>query len=203
MAEQQETIPVKFSEDLAQYAEIRAVRHQPMTLHELVGLVLTTTGKQPARIQEILRRGTCTYNIYRYWWEGIELDAATLAGVLAEFPDPEPTRALRAEACAWILLVSADEPTPHTLLVEREVASRRRWLRRQSFWEGLLALAEAKAPAYREYSYYHRGDIYACALDTRDLERLEAELARLASRGLRQQIARAAWRELQLFCPRS
>lgn len=203
MADRQQTIAVKFSEDLAQYAEIRSVRHQPMTLHELVGLVLATTGKQPARLQEILRRGTCTYNIYRYWWEGLELDAATLAGILGEFPDPEPVRAFCAEACAWILLVSADEPTPHTLLLERGLASRRRWLRRQSFWDALLALAKAKAPAYRDYSYYHRGDIYACTLDARDLEQLEAGAARLASRGLRQQLARAAWRELQLFCPRS
>ncbi len=80
MADLPDTIPVKFTEDLAQYADIRPVRRQPMTRKELVGLVLATTGKHPERIREILRRGTCTYNIFRYWWDALELDPATLAG---------------------------------------------------------------------------------------------------------------------------
>ena len=77
------------------------------------------------------------------------------------------------------------------------------WFRRESFWDFLLQSATGKRPAYREYSFYHRGDLYDCALDARDLARLDFEAARLARRPLRQQLARAAWERMQLFCPRT
>jgi len=78
-----DTIAVRYSEDLAQYADLRPVVRQAMTLEELLGLVLATTGKHPGRVRAHLRSGTCTYNIYRYWWEGFEIDDATLDAALA------------------------------------------------------------------------------------------------------------------------
>lgn len=197
-----ERIPVRLTDEVAGYVDTRPVLRQTFTLHDLVGLVLATTGKNPARIAEILRSGTCTYNIYRYWWDGFALDEARLEAVLAEFPNPDALRAFRPEACTWMMLASAEEPVPHTLMLERSVLSRRRWFQREGFWDFLLGLARAKAPAYRDYSYYHRGDLYACALEAGDLAQLDQAAARLAPRGLRQQLARATWVRLELFCPR-
>ncbi|MFQ5926147.1 MAG: hypothetical protein ACE5MH_01790 [Terriglobia bacterium] len=197
-----ETISVRLTEEVAGYVDTRPVLAQRFRLHELVDMILATTGKNASRITEILRSGTCTYNTYRYWWDGFVLEADALAAVLAEFPDPDPARPFRPEACTWVLLASVEEPIPHTLTLDRATASRRRWFRRESFWDFLLQLAQMKSPAYRDYSYYHRGDLFACALATRELALLDLQAARLGPRGLRQQLARVAWQRMELFCPR-
>lgn len=197
-----ERIPVKLTEEVAGFVDTRPVLRQVFTLHELVDMILATTGKHAARVTEILRSGTCTYNTYRYWWEGFGLDEAALRAVLAEFPDADPTRAFRTEACTWVRLVGGDEPRPHTLLLDPAVAGRR-WFRRESFWDVLLQLAGVKIPAYHDYSYYHHGDLYVCTLELRDLALLHSQAARLGPRGLREQLARADWQRLELFCPRT
>jgi hypothetical protein len=197
-----ETIPVKLADEVAEYIEARPVLRQTLTLRQLVDLVLATTGKNAPRIAEVIRSGTCTYNRYRYWWQGFTLDDDTLARLLAGFPDPDPARPFDAAACAWVQFVSDEVPFPRTLLLEREQAARRRWFRRESFWDALLALARTRPPAYREYSYHHRGDLYTLSLDDRDLARLAAAAARLCPRSLRPPLGRARWQHLQLFCPR-
>ena len=199
-----DVIAVKYSEDTAQFADLRPVRRQPMTLHELVGLVLVTTGKQPSRLRERLQKGTCTYNIYRYWWDGFPLDDATLSAVLAEFPDPDPARPFRAEDCIWVRVHDAQEPVPHSALVEKREAERRRWLRRQSLWDFLLDFARATQPAYLDYSYYHRADLYRLELIPADRARLRQASERLAPRALKHALARGPdWVWLELACPRA
>lgn len=204
MADPAELIQVKFSEDLAQYAEARPVRRQPMSLRELVGLVLTSTGKHPARLAERLHSGTCLYNIYRYWWEGFTLDLATLETILAEFPDPDPARHFNPDACAWMKLYDAQEPVPHSLALEKQEAGRRRWFRRQSYWDFLLAFARARQPAYLDYSYYHRADLYRTGLTPPDCALLLEQSRRLAPRPLARQLERSReWTWLELACPRT
>ena len=146
MSSPSDTILVKFSEEVAQYADLRPVRRQPMTLAELVGLILTSTGKHPERVQEKLRGGTCTYNVYRYWWEGAEISSQALADILAAFPDPDPSRPFSAAACLWVRLLNPGEPAGHSLTLEKQEAARRRWLRRESPWDILMNLAEKKQP---------------------------------------------------------
>ncbi len=197
-------ITVKYSEDLAQFAEVRPVRRQPMSLHELVGLVLTATGKHPDRVRERLRSGTCPYNIYRYWWEGFEIEDAALAAVLAEFPDPDPARPFRREACLWARLSDSSQPVAHTLLIEKAEAAARRWFRRQSFWESLMDSVGRKQLLYQEYSYLHRADIYRTELTAGDRSRVAAEAQRLARRGLRERLLQRSveWTRLELACGR-
>jgi hypothetical protein len=199
----QDIIAVRYSEDTAQFADLRPVRRQPMTLKELVGLVLTSTGKNSARLHERLQKGTCTYNIYRYWWEGFALDATTLAAVLAEFPDPEPTRPFVAQACQWVKFYDAQEPVPHTVLVEKREAARRRWFHRQSFWDFLLDFARRRQPAYLDYSYYYGADVYRIGLTPPEHALLRQESRRLARRGLESRLARGSeWVCLELACRR-
>ena len=199
-----DSIPVKYSEDLAQFAELRPVVRQPMMLPELVGLVLATTGKHPERVRVLLRGGTCVYNIYRYWWDGLEIDDATLETVLAEFPDPDPARAFRGEDCVWVQFADAHEPAPHTLLLEKVETARRRWLRRQSFWDFLMEFAAAKQPVYQDYSYYHRADLYRAELTGGDRALLQWESRRRAPRTVQRRLGhRSDWAWLELGCPRS
>ena len=203
MADATELVQVKFSEDLAQYAETRPVRRQPMTLKELVGLVLTSTGKHPARIAERLQSGTCTYNIFRYWWEGFAPDPAALAALLAEFPDPDPARAFQAEACQWMRLLDSREPVPHALSIEKAEAARRRWFQRRSCWDFLLEFAQARTPVYLDYSYYHRADLYRVALTPADRIALVQQSRRLAVRTLAPQFDRGLdWTAMELACRR-
>lgn len=204
MAKPTEPIPVRYSEDLAQFADLRPVRRQPMTLRELVGLVLTTTGKDAARIQTRLQAGTCTYNIYRYWWEGFELEAGALARVLAEFPDPEPGRLFRPEDCLWVLFDDAQELLPHRVLVEKEEARRRCWFHRESFWDFLMDFAAHCQPRYHDYSYYHRADLYRTdALDPGARSQLLQKSRRLARRRVRERLESGhGWVRLELACGR-
>ena len=196
-------IQVKYTEDLAQFAETRPVRRQPMTLHELVGLVLTSTGKLPARIAERLQSGTCTYNIYRYWWDGFALEPARLAALLAEFPDPDPSRPFQTEACVWIHLLDSAEPVPRALALEKGEAARRRWFRRRSCWDSLLDFARARAPAYVDYSYYHRADLYRVELTPADRDSLVEACRRSAVGSLARQFERGLdWVALELACRR-
>jgi hypothetical protein len=203
MAESPHLIQVKFTEDLAQFAETRPVRRQPMTLKELVGLVLTSTGKQPERIAERLAGGTCTYNIYRYWWDGFALEPGALAAVLAEFPDPEPARHFQAEACVWIQLLDSAEPVPRALRLEKAEAARRRWFRHRSCWDCLLELAQSQSPDYVDYSYYHRADLYRIGLAPADRLALLTECRRLAVRSLARRFEHGLeWVALELACRR-
>lgn len=199
-----EKIPVKYSEDLAQFAELRPVVRQVMTLGELVGLVLTSTGKHPRRIRAHLRSGTCVYNIYRYWWDSFEIDDATLNAVLAAFPDPDPTRPFRGGDCQWAKFYDARQPVPHSLTLEKQEAARRRWFRPQSFWNFLMDFADRQQPVYQDYSYYHRADLYRAALSGVDRARLRHESRRLAPRSVQQRLTRPDdWVWLELGCPRS
>ena len=46
-------------------------------------MILTVTGKDSARIRQILRSGTVVFHFYKYWWEGFEMSEAELAPLLA------------------------------------------------------------------------------------------------------------------------
>src|SRR3972149_3784364 len=118
-----QVIAVRYSEDLAQYADLRPVVRQAMTLEELLGLVLATTGKHPGRVRAHLRSGACTYNIYRYWGAGFEIYDAALAALPPRSPDPAPARRFPGPACLWVRLADAQEPKPHALTVERAQAA--------------------------------------------------------------------------------
>ncbi|MGH9862924.1 MAG: hypothetical protein ACRD35_05810 [Candidatus Acidiferrales bacterium] len=196
-------ISVRFTEYLAQLADLRPVRHQPMTLRELVGLVLTSTGKQPGRVRERLRGGTCDYNIYRYWWDSLEIDPTTLERILAEFPNPDPDRPFRPQACLWARLSDSYKPVPHQLLLEKKEVARRRWFRSQSFWDFLLDFARSQPLAYREYSFYYRADLYHTELALTDRLLLLEAARRLAHRALARQLGRGEeWASLELACQR-
>ena len=84
-----ETIPVKYTEEEAEYLSVRPVVRQTFRLRELVDMVLAVTGKDAARVQQILRSGTTVFHFYRYWWPAVEAGEDELAPLLAEFPDPD------------------------------------------------------------------------------------------------------------------
>lgn len=196
-------IEVRFTEDLAQYADIRPVRIQPMTLAELVGLVLTHTGKDRERVRELLHGGSCTYNIYKYWWEPVDPDYTELEVALDSFPDPDPERVFDPACCQLIRFSDLAEPLPHMVEFSSEEGSKRRLFVREKLWPFLLRFAASHDPAYLDYSYQDKADLFAVDLSGSLAGDLTLAVRRLAAGALRRRLKGAAgFVRLELLCSR-
>jgi hypothetical protein len=198
-----DSIPVKYTEEEAEYLSVRPVVRQAFSSTELVDMVVSVAGKDLARVQKILSAGTVVFHSFRYWWTGFEADPFALREILQKYPDADPSRAFRAEDCAEVVLESSGSPARHSLRIRRDEAGKRRLLRSRSFWDNLMNLGRDAAPSYREYSYSQRGDIYALSLTPEQIARLAREGARSAPRTLRADLAvLSAISQIVFVCPR-
>jgi len=183
-----QTIRVKYTEEEAEYVSIRPLVQQEFRGAELVDMVLSVTGKDFARIQQILRSGTVVFHSYRYWWRGFEADSGELAEILAKYPDADPSRVFRPQDCTEILLESSGSPPSHSIRLRRQDAAKKRLLRSRSFWDCLLDLARETPPTYRDYSYALRGDLYSSPFTKEQVVGLVEAARRYAPRGSRLQL---------------
>src|SRR5438046_10603377 len=87
-----ENIALRFTEEDAGYVTVRPVVKQTFRLAELADMVVSVTGKNVARVQQIFRAGTVVYNSYRYWWGGFVSSEIEVAGLRAGFPDDDSAR---------------------------------------------------------------------------------------------------------------
>ena len=198
-----ETIPVKYTEEEAEYLSVRPVVRQTFSSTELVDMVVSVAGKDLARVQKILSAGTVVFHSFRYWWTGFEVDPAALRELLRKYPDPDSSLPFRAEDCTEIVLESSGSPPRHSLRIRREEAGKRRLLHSRSFWDNLMNFARDAAPAYREYSYSLRGDVYLLVLSPEQIARLAREATRSAPRTLRTDLAvLSAISQIVFICPR-
>jgi hypothetical protein len=187
-----ETIPVRYTEEEADNFSIRPVKRQTFRLRELVDMILRVTGKDQARVQQILKSGTLVYHFFRYWWPGFETDDAELAALLAEFPGDDPQRAFRAEDCALIILEPATAGR-RAIEIERAEAQRKPLFAAKSFWDCLIALTGKSAGAaagragisYAGYSFDRRADLFQVTLAAEQRQQLARDAAKLAPRALR------------------
>jgi hypothetical protein len=184
-----DSIPVKYTEEEAEYLSVRPVVRQAFSSAELVDMVVSVAGKDLSRVQKILSSGTVVFHSFRYWWTGFDTDPSALQALLQKYPDPDPSRPFRAEDCAEVILESSGSPARHSLRIRREEASKRRLLSSRSLWDDLMNLAREAAPAYREYSYSLRGDIFFLSLSPEQIARLAREALRSAPRTLRADLA--------------
>jgi hypothetical protein len=198
-----EKIPVRYTEEEAGYVSFRPLVRQTFTLNELLDMVLSVTGKDAARLRQILRSGTVVFHFYRYWWQGFEASEEELGPLLARFPDPDPSRPFRAEHCT-VALFEGGSASPRLLFeIDRAAASRTGFFRRRSFWDALLSAAAAGPVGYQGYSYARRGDLYRLDLTDQQREALGAAAAR-APRKLRRELAALTHAaHLAFVCPRS
>lgn len=198
-----ETIPVKYTEEEAEYLSLRPVVRQTFRIRELVDMVLAVTGKDMPRIQQILRSGTLVFHFYRYWWGGFEAEEGELRALLDSFPDRDPARLFQVGDCSAVLFESGGHPPRHSVEIRRDAASRKRLFRPRSFWDYIAALAQAHPPAYVDYSYPRRADLYAMEVSRSEIEALVKDAQRLAPRSLRAQLTNiAAATRIVLVCPR-
>lgn len=196
-----ETIPVKYTEEEAEYLSVRPVVRQTFRITELVDMILAVTGKDPARVQQILRSGTAVFHFYRYWWAGFEAGDEELARLLEKFPDPWPARPFVFSECDAIHLEPASGRAG--LKIAKDAASRRNFLRRQSLWDCLAEWAARNAPRYELYSYEQHADVFAIEVDADEWPALRKSVLHAAPRGLRRSLnALPEVRRVLCFCPR-
>ena len=180
-----ETIPVRFTEEEAEYVSIRPVRRQTFKLRELVDMILSVTGRDVPRVQQILRTGTVVFHFYRYWWQGFETDAAEISAVIAEFPSDDPSRTFSANEC-WVIVLESAVKGRQSLDVKKTDADRKSFFASQSLWECLLAVAgPTQEIKYSGYSFARRADLYRIELSAEQAANLQKNAVKLAPRPLR------------------
>lgn len=198
-----ESIPVRYTEEEAGYVTVRPLVKQTFRLNELLDMILSITGKDVERVHQLLQAGTVVYHFYRYSWTGIDASEAELAAALAQFPDPDPSRPFAADKCTNAVFDAAGVTARHLLDLDRAAASKRRLFSRQSFWQGLMVIAADEKPAYQNYSYGRRADMYRIELDGESLSRIENAAEHLATGKLRSALRMLGAAASVLFvCPR-
>lgn len=198
-----ETIPVRFTEEEADYVSIRPVKRQIFRLRELVDMVLCVTGRDLPRVQQILHAGTVVFHFYRYWWQGFHADTAELSALLAEFPADDPSRVFDPASCTMVLLESATQ-TRQPVEVKRADAARKSLFASRSFWECLVVLAAPERLHYAGYSFARRADLYRVELTEEQASNLSLNIAKLAPRPLRGSLeSLGAPARLIFVCPRA
>ena len=180
-----ETIPVRYTEEEAGYVTVRPIVRQTFRLDELLDMILSVTGKDAARIRQILHSGTVVYHFYRYLWTGFDADEAELSAALTRFPDADPARPFQADKCTLAVFESAGAHPKHLLELDRTAGLKRRIFRGHSFWERLVEIVDDAKPAYQSYSYSHRADLYRFELNGQNILQIAQAAERLAPGNLR------------------
>ena len=184
-----ETIAMRFTEDDAGYVTVRPVVKQTFRLPELADMVVSVTGKNAVRVQQIFRAGTVVYNGYRYWWDGFASKEDEVAGLLALFPDDDPARLFNpAQVIAVSLEIGGGTQRSLVGIVRRE-ASAKKLFRTRSPWEILLKAAQDSTPRYEKYSYAERADVYRVHLSFETAASLLKQVMAASPRGLRKKLA--------------
>ena len=198
-----ETIPVRYTEEEAGYVTVRPMVRQTFRLDELLDMILSVTGKDAARLGQILHSGTVVYHFYRYSWAGFDVDEAELSAALTRFPDADPARPFEADKCTLAVFESAGPHPKHLLELDRSAGLKRRIFRGHSFWERLAEIAHNEKPAYQTYSYAHRADLYRLDLNAQNILQITQAAERLAPGKLRSALRVLPTAERIVFvCPR-
>jgi len=184
-----ETIPVRYTDEEAGYVTVRPIVKQTFQWSELLDMILSVTGKDVARVKQLLHSGTVVYHFFRYSWNGFDVDEHELAAALARFPDAEPARPFAPEQCAVAILETGGLNPRLIVELPRAAASKRRLFRGQSFWERLMEIASRENPRYYRYSYGRRADLYRLDLDGENVFEITEAARKLAARNVRETMA--------------
>ncbi|HYM13553.1 MAG TPA: hypothetical protein VEU62_22625 [Bryobacterales bacterium] len=197
------TIRVKLSSEAAEYISLTPVVVQEMPVRDLVEHMLGVTGKDEARVRDLLQRGTLVSGASRFRWTGLEADAESIRALFSSFPDPDPARPFSPARCVRAVLRGARQP----IVITRETARRRgildRMLGRPSFWDVLVEIAVAGNPRYSQYSYRDRADLYQLSLDGPSAQRLRERAHLVRYNVLEDQIRSAPAGSAELYVVRT
>ena len=180
-----EQIPVRYTEEDAGYVSMRPVVKQTFRLNELADMVVSVTGKDPARVQQIFRNGTVVYNGYRYSWDGIPSELAEIASLLSPFPDDNPARPFKPEEAKSVLFEMGGGTQRNVVEILRSDASEKKLFGKNSPWDVLVRCARESAARYEKYSHARKADLYRITLPFENGQSLLTAMLESAPRGLR------------------
>jgi hypothetical protein len=188
------TIRVKLSSEAAEGISITQVVVQDLPLRDLVEQMLGITGKNEARIRELLLRGTLVSGASRFRWTGWDADLDGLRELLATFPGDDRARPFQSARCVRAVLRGGRQ----AIHIPREAGARKPLLRKASFWDVLMELAAAGEIQYLHYSYKDRADCFRFDMPLATAEKLRAASAVVKYSSLQDQIRSAGfvWAEL-------
>jgi hypothetical protein len=198
-----DTIRVKLSSEAAEYVSITPVVVREMPTRELVEHMLGVTGKDEARVRDLLLRGTLVSGASRFRWPGWEAEIEAVRSLLATFPDPDPLRPFAAERCVLTVL----RGSRHPIGIPRDIGLRQgltaRILGRPSFWDLLMQIAARGGPRYSDYSYRERADVYELTLAAPEAQRVREAAGTVRYTSLEAQIRQAPIETAELYVARS
>jgi hypothetical protein len=186
-----ETIRVKLSSEAAGAIALTPVVAQDLRVRELVEQALAITGKDEARVLEVLARGSLVSGGSRFRWQGWRPQPEELRELLATFPDPDPNAVFSAARCVRASLRGGHRPIDAT----REAFHTGRG---GDFWEALMAAA-GPAPAYAGYCYRERADRFTRELNAEDAATLRAAAAAVRFSTIREQIRSMAFTSVEFY----
>jgi hypothetical protein len=192
------TVRVKLSSEAAESISITPVVVQEMPVRELVEYMLGVTGKDEARIRELLLRGSLVSGASRFRWTGWGAVLEDLRELLATFPDPDPSRRFAAANCTHATLRGGRHP----IEISREAGTRKGLFQRQSFWDELMKLTSAAVPVYAGYSYRERSDRYLREFTPAELGQLRTASGMVRYTTLSDQIRTLAFTQAELYVKR-
>ncbi|MCW5978687.1 MAG: hypothetical protein KIT09_11450 [Bryobacteraceae bacterium] len=194
------SIRVKLSSEDAGALTLTPVVAQELPFAELLDRIVETAGKDLDRVLRILEAGTMSSGGTRYRWQGLAPHRAELAPALAEFPDADPDRPFEARLAVKAVF---QEPLGARLEMPQQAAGARRFLRRRSFWDALVAILAAEEALYVEYSYKEKADRYRIRLSRTAAAAIRAQAGMLAYRGLAQRVKMSTFDAVDVYVPRA
>ena len=192
------TVRVKLSSEAAESISITPVVVQEMPVRELVEYMLGVTGKDEARIRELLLRGSLVSGASRFRWTGWDAGLGNLRELLATFPDPDPSRRFAATNCTRATLRGGRQ----LIEISRQAGARKGLFQRESFWDALMKVIDAATPAYAGYSYRERSDRYLREFTQAELGQLRAASRLVRYTILSDQIRTLVFNHAELFVKR-
>lgn len=193
-----EIVRVKLSSEAAGSVSLTPVVAQDLPLAGLLAVIMTAASEEPARVGEILKRGSVVSGATRYRWSPLAASLEDLAAAMAALPRSDPTRPFAAASCLRVVIHSGRAQVE----IHREAGLRRRLFRRACFWDAVLAIASAMPPRYVRYVHRDKEDRYTVQLDERASRELQAAAALLAFSTPAQQIAQHKPESVDFYVPR-
>ena len=193
-----ERIQVKISSEAAGYVSVTPVVAQQMTAGDLLEQILRATGKDSARITDVLRQGTVVSGASRIRWASIEASPEEIRQALEAFPDPQPERRFDASKCIRVTLGGGRA----AIEINREPASHKGWFQKRTFWQALMETAARLDLTYEQYSYSERADVYRAALPLDAARALREQAGLLRYSSVEMQVREYAYDRLELLVER-
>src|ERR1017187_366134 len=190
-----QTIRVKLSSEAAESISLTPVVVQELAVRDLIEHMLGITGKDEARIRELLKRGTLVSGASRFRWVGLDADAEGVRAVLQTFPDADPSRNVAGSGCVRAILRGGRQ----ALEIPREVGARKGLFQRASFWDLLMEVVGVLDATYGGYSYKDRADRFWRELTVAQAERIRAGSDAVRFSTLREQVRREAFTQVEMY----